>query len=63
MNRQADNRNYQIAQGLAFLTRYRKLSSKDDKAQEEVEYNYGRSFHALGERDVVFFPMRSGIKG
>ncbi|WWC86899.1 uncharacterized protein L201_001778 [Kwoniella dendrophila CBS 6074] len=48
MNRQSDNRNYQIAQGMAFLTRYRKLSSPDEITQEEVEYNYGRSFHGIG---------------
>ncbi|WWC67957.1 uncharacterized protein I206_101876 [Kwoniella pini CBS 10737] len=48
MNRQSDNRNYQIAQGMAFLTRYRKLSSPDPIIQEEVEYNYGRSFHGIG---------------
>ncbi|KAK8847416.1 hypothetical protein IAR55_005274 [Kwoniella newhampshirensis] len=48
MNRQSDNRNYQIAQGLAFLTRYRKLSPKDAESQEQVEYNYGRSFHGIG---------------
>ncbi|OCF32590.1 hypothetical protein I317_00359 [Kwoniella heveanensis CBS 569] len=47
-NRQSDNRNYQIAQGLAFLTRYRKLSPQDPASLEEVEYNYGRSFHGLG---------------
>nr|XP_018265461.1 uncharacterized protein I303_01827 [Kwoniella dejecticola CBS 10117]OBR87619.1 hypothetical protein I303_01827 [Kwoniella dejecticola CBS 10117] len=48
MNRQSDNRNYQLAQGMAFLTRYRKLSSPDAVTQEEVEYNYGRSFHGIG---------------
>ncbi|WWD21507.1 hypothetical protein CI109_105993 [Kwoniella shandongensis] len=48
MNRQSDNRNYQIAQGLAFLTRYRKLSPKDAESQEQVEYNYGRSYHGIG---------------
>jgi general transcription factor 3C polypeptide 3 (transcription factor C subunit 4) len=63
-NRQSDNRNYQIVQvrsllgvtqnkradreGLAFLTKYRKYSPKDQRSQEEVEYNYGRSFHGLG---------------
>ncbi|WOO80159.1 Transcription factor tau subunit sfc4 [Vanrija pseudolonga] len=46
--RQSDNRNYQIAQGLAFLARYRKLSPQDVVSQEEVEYNYGRAFHGLG---------------
>jgi hypothetical protein len=35
-------------QGLAFLTKYRKLSSKDPESQEEVEYNHGRSFHGIG---------------
>nr|XP_019047149.1 hypothetical protein I302_03756 [Kwoniella bestiolae CBS 10118]OCF26079.1 hypothetical protein I302_03756 [Kwoniella bestiolae CBS 10118] len=48
MNRQSDNRNYQLAQGMAFLTRYRKLSSPDPISQEQVEYNYGRSFHGIG---------------
>ena len=62
-NRQSDNRNYQIAQasaalsfnwsridgqGMAFLTRYRKLSPRHAEAQDEVEYNYGRSFHSIG---------------
>ncbi|KLT39056.1 TPR-like protein [Cutaneotrichosporon oleaginosum] len=47
-NRQSDNRNYQIAQGLAFLSRYRKLSPQDPESLEEVEYNFGRSFHGLG---------------
>ncbi|WVQ98069.1 hypothetical protein IAU59_005191 [Kwoniella sp. CBS 9459] len=47
-NRQSDNRNYQIAQGLAFLTRYRKLSAQDPESLETVEYNYARSFHGLG---------------
>ncbi|GMK54381.1 hypothetical protein CspeluHIS016_0109670 [Cutaneotrichosporon spelunceum] len=47
-NRQSDNRNYQIAQGLAFLSRYRKLSPQDSQSLEEVEYNFGRSFHGLG---------------
>lgn len=65
MNRQSDNRNYQIAQvriplpracsradrrqGLAFLTKYRKLALREHVSEEEVEYNYGRSFHGLGE--------------
>ncbi|WRT64759.1 uncharacterized protein IL334_001693 [Kwoniella shivajii] len=48
MNRQSDNRNYQIAQGMAFLTRYRKLSPCNPVSQEQVEYNYGRSFHGIG---------------
>ncbi|KAI0339047.1 TPR-like protein [Trametopsis cervina] len=46
MQRQADNRQHLIAQGLAFLTRYRELRGED--APEEVEYNFGRVFHQLG---------------
>ena len=37
------------AQGLAFLTKYRKFSGKDQLSQEEVEFNYGRAFHGIGE--------------
>ncbi|EIW71252.1 hypothetical protein TREMEDRAFT_27203, partial [Tremella mesenterica DSM 1558] len=48
MNRQSDNRNFQMAQGLAFLTKYRELSLKDPISQEEVEYNFGRAFHGIG---------------
>ncbi|WVQ83249.1 hypothetical protein IAT38_005388 [Cryptococcus sp. DSM 104549] len=46
--RQADNKHYQIAQGLGFLARYRHLSSKDPAEQEEVEYNFARGFHSIG---------------
>lgn len=52
MNRQSDNRNYQIAQALAFMARYRKLSPQDAQSQEQVEYNFGRAFHVLGECDI-----------
>ncbi|WVN89418.1 uncharacterized protein L203_104641 [Cryptococcus depauperatus CBS 7841] len=48
MQRQSDNRNYQIAQGLIFLSRYRKLSPKTGPGREEVEYNFGRAFQAIG---------------
>ncbi|KAL7422288.1 transcription factor TFIIIC subunit tfc4 [Cryptotrichosporon argae] len=48
MNRQSDNRDYQIAQGLAFMTKYRELSPRDPATQEEVEYNFGRAFMSLG---------------
>jgi general transcription factor 3C polypeptide 3 (transcription factor C subunit 4) len=34
---------------MALLTRYRKLSAKDETTQEEIEYNYGRAFHGLGK--------------
>lgn len=33
---------------MAFLTKYRKYSRKDVTSQEEVEYNYARSFHGIG---------------
>lgn len=33
---------------MAFLTKYRKYSRKDEVSQEEVEYNYGRAFHGIG---------------
>jgi general transcription factor 3C polypeptide 3 (transcription factor C subunit 4) len=36
-------------QGLAFLSRYRRLSAMDDPlVAEEVEYNFGRAFHGIG---------------
>jgi hypothetical protein len=31
------------------MARYRKLSPQDAASQEEVEYNFGRAFHNLGE--------------
>ena len=36
------------AQGMAFLSKYRELSTKDPVTLEEVDYNYGRAFHGLG---------------
>ncbi|KAF4563013.1 transcription factor TFIIIC subunit tfc4 [Pleurotus pulmonarius] len=51
MQRQADNRHHLIAQGMAFLTRYRKLrstSAASVEELEEVEFNFGRAFHQLG---------------
>ena len=50
-----------MAQGLAFLSRYRKLTlsrlsvdvyvgeQERGHTVEEVEYNYGRCFHGIGE--------------
>lgn len=37
---------------MVFLVRYRKLSPKDEITREEVEYNFGRSFHAIGESSL-----------
>ncbi|KAH6893966.1 hypothetical protein BKA70DRAFT_1160794 [Coprinopsis sp. MPI-PUGE-AT-0042] len=48
MQRQSDNRHHLIAQGMAFLTHYRKLRTKDPQTAREVEYNFGRIFHQLG---------------
>lgn len=44
MQRQTDNRHYQLAQALAFLDGYRKLAGD----QQEVQYNMARVFHQLG---------------
>ncbi|KAG1738029.1 hypothetical protein EDB19DRAFT_1895731 [Suillus lakei] len=49
MQRQSDNRHHMIAQGMAFLSQYRKLrKSSDDEMLAEVDYNFGRAFHQLG---------------
>ncbi|KAG9091420.1 transcription factor TFIIIC subunit tfc4 [Ceratobasidium sp. 370] len=49
MQRQADNRNHMVAQGFAFLHKYRTLRAGDGPLQvEEVEYNLGRGFQQLG---------------
>ncbi|KAF2001115.1 TPR-like protein [Amniculicola lignicola CBS 123094] len=50
VNRQSENRQYQIQQGIAFMYRYRDLRTKDGKPehQSEVDYNLGRMWHALG---------------
>ncbi|KIY33595.1 general transcription factor 3C polypeptide 3 (transcription factor C subunit 4) [Cryptococcus gattii E566] len=48
MTRQSDNKNYQIAQGMVFLSQYRKLSPNSGPGMEDVEYNFGRAFHSIG---------------
>ncbi|ODO08005.1 hypothetical protein I350_03588 [Cryptococcus amylolentus CBS 6273] len=48
MQRQSDNRPYQISQGMIFLDRYRRLSPQEGKPREEVEYNFARAFHGMG---------------
>ncbi|KAJ3795759.1 hypothetical protein GGU11DRAFT_209264 [Lentinula aff. detonsa] len=48
MQRQSDNRHHLIAQGLAFLSKYRSLRSVDPARLSEVEYNFGRMFQQLG---------------
>ncbi|KAG8882395.1 transcription factor TFIIIC subunit tfc4 [Tulasnella sp. 331] len=47
MQRQSDNRHHMIAQGLAFLERYRIVRDCDEHLAE-IEYNFGRVFHQLG---------------
>lgn len=46
MQRQADNRQHLIAQGMAFLSQYRTIRAAE--AEDETEYNFGRAFHQLG---------------
>jgi len=48
MQRQSDNRHHLIAQGMAFLSKYRSIRSVDLVRASEVEYNFGRMFHQLG---------------
>ncbi|KAF5389367.1 hypothetical protein D9757_004269 [Collybiopsis confluens] len=48
MQRQSDNRHHLIAQGMAFLSKYRSLRAADPARVCEVEYNFGRMFQQLG---------------
>lgn len=50
MKRLADNRQFQIQQGLSFVNRYYDLRTKDGIALHcsEAEYNVGRIWHGLG---------------
>jgi general transcription factor 3C polypeptide 3 (transcription factor C subunit 4) len=50
LKRLAENRHYQIQQGMAFAERYRKLRCKDNVPEfcQEAEYNLGRLYHLLG---------------
>ncbi|TBU44059.1 TPR-like protein [Dichomitus squalens] len=48
MQRQSDNRHHLIAQGMAFLTKYRELRGETAEGLDEVEYNFGRVFQQLG---------------
>lgn len=43
-NRQVDNRNHTIVQGIALLTQYAQLRS----GTAEAEYNFGRAYQHLG---------------
>jgi general transcription factor 3C polypeptide 3 (transcription factor C subunit 4) len=48
--RQAENRQYQIQQGLSFAMRYYELRTKDNVAikMQEAEFNIGLIWHTLG---------------
>lgn len=50
VKRQAENRHYEIQQGLAFLYRYKELRARDNVAlhAQEAEFNVGRVWHMLG---------------
>ncbi|KIJ64224.1 hypothetical protein HYDPIDRAFT_175610 [Hydnomerulius pinastri MD-312] len=49
MQRQSDNRHHLIAQGMAFLSQYRKLRKQaGEQFIPEIEYNFGRAFQQLG---------------
>lgn len=56
MQRQTDNRHYQLAQALAFLDGYRKLAGN----QQEVQYNVARIFHQLGTLFALSFHLGLG---
>ena len=49
MQRQADNRHYQLSLALNFMSKYRKYRGND----EEVNYNIARMFHQLGVVDLA----------
>lgn len=44
-NRQVDNRNHTIVQGLSMLKSYARLRGENEP---EVEYNFGRAYHQMG---------------
>lgn len=50
LKRLSENRQYQIQQGIAFMTRYYDLRTKAKIAvhQQEAEFNIGRVYHGLG---------------
>ncbi|TFY64254.1 hypothetical protein EVJ58_g2743 [Rhodofomes roseus] len=48
MQRQADNRNHLVTQGMAFLSRYRTIRGTHSEDVDEVEFNFGRAFQQLG---------------
>ena len=49
MQRQADNRHYQLSLAFNFMSKYRKYRGND----EEVNYNIARMFHQLGVVDLA----------
>ncbi|KAJ9647225.1 transcription factor TFIIIC subunit tfc4 [Coniosporium tulheliwenetii] len=55
LKRTAENRQYQIQQGIAFLFRYHELRTKDNIAVhcQEAEFNVGRMWHTLGLNNLA----------
>ncbi|KAI5808754.1 hypothetical protein DFH27DRAFT_589841 [Peziza echinospora] len=51
MQRQSDNRHWEVLQAMAFLFEYHKLRASDKCSWDEIqeaEYNIGRAFHQIG---------------
>ncbi|KAF8190296.1 hypothetical protein K438DRAFT_1831751 [Mycena galopus ATCC 62051] len=48
MQRQSDNRHHLITQGMAFLSRYRRLRTEQLGGLGEIDYNYARAFQQIG---------------
>ena len=53
LQRQCDNKLHMTTLGVTFLSRYRAIRKQDasDDLLEEIEYNFGRAFHGIGELD------------
>jgi general transcription factor 3C polypeptide 3 (transcription factor C subunit 4) len=51
LQRQCDNKMHMTTLGVTFLNRYRAIRKQDasDDLLEEIEYNFGRAFHGIGE--------------
>jgi len=51
LQRQCDNKMHMTTLGVTFLSRYRAIRKQDesDDLLEEIEYNFGRAFHGVGE--------------
>ncbi|KAF9241287.1 hypothetical protein BU15DRAFT_60913 [Melanogaster broomeanus] len=53
MQRQSDNRNHLIAQGMTFLSQYQTIRRQDrEHVFPEIQFNFGRAFQQLGRFGV-----------